>query len=146
MSFMLIFADNLFRDKKKMSEETDEIKRVAPIILSAIIEKEIAAFNELKKSEYENTTWAETVSYRIYTNGFDTDDYFLRDSEYSEFYKRVQTAIENLNFFDGVTIQKYKEILEEENGGCSVDVIDDVFCKVVTPIYPSMPDEKKNSF
>lgn len=129
-----------------MSEETDEIKRVAPIILSAIIEKEIAAFNELKKSEYENTTWAENISYRIYTNGFDTDDYVIRDSGYSEFYKNVQTAIENLNFFDGITIQKYKEILEEENGGCSVDVIDDIFCKIVTPIYPSLPDEKKNSF
>lgn len=129
-----------------MSEETDEIKRVAPIILSAIIEKEIAAFNELKKSEYENTTWAENISYRIYTNGFDTDDYFIRDSGYSEFYKNVQTAIENLNFFDGVTIQKYKEILEEENGGSSVDVIDDIFCKTVTPIYPSLPDEKKDCF
>lgn len=46
-----------------MSEETDEIKKVAPIILSAIVEKEIAAFNELKKSEYENTTWAENISY-----------------------------------------------------------------------------------
>ena len=129
-----------------MSEETDEIKRVAPIILSAIVEKEIAAFNELKKGEYENTTWAENISYRIYTNGFDADDYVIRDSGYSEFYKNVQTAIENLNFFDGVTIQKYKEILEEENGGCSVDVIDDIFCKIVTPIYPSLPDEKKNSF
>ena len=129
-----------------MSEETDEIKRVAPIILSAIIEKEIAAFNELKKSEYENTTWAENISYRIYTNGFDTDDYFIRDNGYSEFYKKVQTAIENLNFFDGVTIQKYKEIQEEENGGCSVDVIDDVFCKIVTSIYPSLPDKKKDSF
>lgn len=129
-----------------MSEETDEIKRVAPIILSAIIEKEIAAFNELKKSEYENTTWAENISYRIYTNGFDTDDYFIRDSGYSEFYKTVQTAIENLNFFDGVTIQKYKEILEEENGGCSVDVIDDFFCKIVTPIYHSLPDERKDNF
>lgn len=129
-----------------MSEEIDEIKRIAPIILSAIIEKEIAAFNELKKSEYENTTWAENISYRIYTNGFDADDYFLRDNGYSEFYKKVQTAIESLNFFDGITIQKYREILEEENGGCSVDIIDDVFCKVVTPIYPSLPDEKKNSF
>ena len=129
-----------------MSEETDEIKRLAPIILSAIIEKEIAVFNELKKSEYENTTWAENISYRIYTNGFDTDDYFIRDSGYSEFYKTVQTAIENLNFFDGVTIQKYKEILEEENGGCSVDVIDDFFCKIVTPIYHSLPDERKDNF
>ena len=129
-----------------MSEETDEIKRVAPIVLSAIIEKEIAAFNELKKSEYENTTWAENISYRIYTNGFDTDDYFIRDSGYSEFYKTVQTAIENLNFFDGVTIQKYKEILEEENGGCSVDVIDNFFCKIVTPIYHSLPDERKDNF
>ena len=54
--------------------------------------------------------------------------------------------LENLNFFDGVTIQKYKEILEEENGGCSVDVIDDVFCKIVMPIYPSLSDEKKDSF
>jgi len=129
-----------------MSEETDEIKRLAPIILSAILEKEIAVFNELKKSEYENTTWAENISYRIYTNGFDTDDYFIRDSGYSEFYKTVQTAIENLNFFDGVTIQKYKEILEEENGGCSVDVIDDFFCKIVTPIYHSLPDERKDNF
>ncbi len=129
-----------------MSEETDEIKRIAPIILSAIIEKEIAAFNELKKSEYKNTTWAENISYRIYTNGFDADDYFLRDNGYSEFYKNVQTAIESLNFFDGVTIQKYKEILEEENGGCPIDVIDDTFCKVVTPIYPSLPDEKKSNF
>ena len=129
-----------------MSEETDEIKRVAPIILSAIVEKEIAAFNELKKGEYENTTWAENISYRIYTNGFDADDHFIRDSGYSEFYKMVQTAIKSLNFFDGVTIQKYKEILEEENGGYSVDVIDDIFCKIVTPIYPSLPDEKKNSF
>ena len=129
-----------------MSEETDEIKRVAPIILSAIIEKEIAAFNELKKSEYENTTWAENISYRIYTNGFDADDYVICDSGYSEFYKNVQTAIENLNFFDGVTIQKYKEILEEENGGCSVDVIYDIFCKIVTPIYPSLSDEKKDCF
>ena len=129
-----------------MSEETDEIKRVAPIILSAIVEKEIAAFNELKKSEYENTTWAENISYRIYTNGFDADDYVIRDSGYSEFYKNVQTAIENLNFFDGITIQKYKEILEEENGVCSVDVIDDIFCKIVTPIYPSLPDEKKDCF
>ena len=129
-----------------MSEETDEIKRVAPIILSAIIEKEIAAFNELKKSEYENITWAENISYRIYTNGFDADDHFIRDSGYSEFYKMVQTAIESLNFFDGITIQKYKEILEEENGGCSVDVIDDIFCKIITPIYPSLSDEKKNSF
>ena len=118
-----------------MSEETDEIKRVAPIILSAIIEKEIAAFNELKKSEYENTTWAENISYRIYTNGFDADDYVIRDSGYSEFYKNVQTAIESLNFFDGITIQKYKEILEEENGGCSVDVIDDIFCKIVTAFW-----------
>ena len=129
-----------------MGEETDEIKRVAPIILSAIIEKEIAAFNELKKSEYENTTWAENISYHIYTNGFDADDYVIRDSGYSEFYKMVQSAIENLNFFDGITIQKYKEILEEENGGYSVDIIDDIFCKIVTPIYPSLPDEKKNSF
>lgn len=129
-----------------MSEETDEIKRVASIILSAIIEKEIAAFNELKKSEYENTTWAENISYRIYTNGFDADDYVIRDSGYSEFYKMVQSAIENLNFFDGITIQKYKEILEEENGGYSVDIIDDIFCKIVTPIYPSLPDEKKDCF
>ena len=129
-----------------MSEETDEIKRVAPIILSAIVEKEIAAFNELKKSEYENTTWAENISYRIYTNGFDADDHFIRDSGYSEFYKMVQTAIESLNFFDGITIQKYKEILEEENGGYSVDVIDDIFCKIVKPIYPSLPDEKKDCF
>lgn len=129
-----------------MSEETDEIKRVAPIILSAIVEKEIAAFNELKKSEYENTTWAENISYRIYTNGFDADDYVIRDSGYSEFYKMVQTAIESLNFFDGITIQKYKEILEEENGGCAVDVIDVIFCKIVTPIYPSLPDEKKDCF
>ena len=43
-------------------------------------------------------------------------------------------------------MKKDKEILEEENGGCSVDVIDDIFCKIVTPIYPSLPDEKKNSF
>lgn len=129
-----------------MSEETNEIKRVAPIILSAIVEKEIAAFNELKKSEYENTTWAENISYRIYTNGFDADDYVIRDSGYSEFYKNVQTAIENLNFFDGITIQKYKEILEEENGGYSVDIIDDIFCKIVTPIYPSLSDEKKDCF
>lgn len=129
-----------------MSEETDEIKRVAPIILSAIVEKEIAAFNELKKGEYENTTWAENISYRIYTNGFDADDYVIRDSGYSEFYKMVQSAIENLNFFDGITIQKYKEILEEENGGYSVDIIDDIFCKIVTPIYPSLSDEKKDCF
>ena len=129
-----------------MSEETNEIKRVAPIILSAIVEKEIAAFNELKKGEYENTTWVENISYRIYTNGFDTDDYVIRDSGYSEFYKNVQTAIENLNFFDGITIQKYKEILEEENGGCSVDVIDDIFCKIITSIYPSLSDKKKDCF
>ena len=45
-------------------------------------------------------------------------------------------------------MKKYKEIMEEENGGCSVDVIDDIFCKIVTPIYHSLTAGKmiiKNS-
>lgn len=49
-----------------MSEETDEIKRVAPIILSAIVEKEIAAFNELKKGEYE-TPHGRKISHTAFT-------------------------------------------------------------------------------